>query len=35
MSTIGFVVFFGRPWVGLVGGIGMGAVTALAWMRAR
>ncbi len=33
MDTIGFVVFFGRPFVGLVGGIGMGAVTALAWRR--
>lgn len=35
MNTIGFVVFFGEPGVGLVGGIGMGAVTALAWIRAR
>ena len=35
MSTIGFVVFFGEPFVGLVGGVGMGAVTALAWSRAR
>ena len=35
MSTIGFVVFFGEPFVGLVGGIGMGAVTAVAWARAR
>lgn len=35
MSTIGFVVFFGEPLVGLVGGIGMGAVTALAWTRSR
>ena len=35
MSTIGFVVFFGRPWVGLVGGIGMGAITALAWSHER
>ena len=35
MSTIGFVAFFGEPLVGLVGGLGMGAVTALAWQRAR
>ena len=35
MSAIGFVVFFGEPFVGLVGGLGMGAVTALAWSRAR
>ena len=35
MNTIGFLVFFGEPVVGIVGGIGMGAVTALAWSRAR
>ena len=35
MSTIGFVVFFGEPGVGLAGGIGMGAVTAAAWLRRR
>ena len=35
MSTIGFLVFFGRPLVGVVGGIGMGACTALAWWRRR
>lgn len=34
MSTIGFVVFFGEPAVGLVGGLAMGAITTLAW-RAR
>lgn len=34
MSTVGFVVFFGEPAVGLVGGLAMGTVTALAW-RAR
>jgi uncharacterized membrane protein len=33
MSTIGFAVFFGEPGVALVGGLGMGAVTALAWTR--
>jgi uncharacterized membrane protein len=33
MSTIGFVVFFGRPLVGVVGGLGMGACAALAWLR--
>lgn len=33
MSTIGFLVFFGRPLVGFVGGLGMGACTALAWAR--
>lgn len=33
MSTIGFLVFFGRPLVGLVGGVAMGACTALAWTR--
>lgn len=31
MNTIGFVVFFGRPFVGLVGGVGMGAVCAATW----
>lgn len=31
MNTIGFVVFFGEPFVGLVGGVGMGLVTAAAW----
>lgn len=35
MSTIGFVLFFGEPGVGLVGGTGMGAVTAAAWRRRR
>ncbi len=33
MNTIGFVVFFGEPFVGLVGGLGMGIVTVLAWRR--
>ncbi len=33
MSTIGFLVFFGRPLVGVVGGLGMGACAALAWRR--
>ncbi len=33
MNTIGFLVFFGEPLVGVVGGIGMGAVTAVAWRR--
>jgi len=33
MSTIGFLVFFGRPLVGVVGGVGMGACAALAWAR--
>ena len=31
MNTIGFLVFFGEPLVGVVGGLGMGAFTALAW----
>lgn len=31
MNTIGFVVFFGEPLVGLVGGLGMGVITLLAW----
>ena len=31
MNTIGFVVFFGEPFVGLVGGVGMGLFTLLAW----
>jgi len=35
MSTIGFLVFFGRPLVGVVGGIGMGTCAALAWWRRR
>jgi putative membrane protein len=35
MNTIGFVVFFGEPFVGLIGGLGMGAITALAWARTR
>lgn len=35
MSTIGFVVFFGEPDVGLVGGLGMGACTLAAWQRSR
>lgn len=33
MNTIGFVVFFGMPLVGIVGGIGMGAVATAAWVR--
>lgn len=33
MNTIGFVVFFGEPFVGLVGGLGMGAITVAAWWR--
>jgi uncharacterized membrane protein len=33
MNTIGFLVFFGRPLVGVVGGIGMGSCAALAWWR--
>jgi len=35
MSTIGFLVFFGRPLVGVVGGIGMGTCAAVAWARRR
>jgi uncharacterized membrane protein len=31
MSTLGFLVFFGEPVVGVVGGLGMGTVAALAW----
>lgn len=31
MNTIGFLVFFGEPLVGLVGGVGMGTLTVLAW----
>jgi uncharacterized membrane protein len=31
MNTIGFIVFFGEPVVGVVGGVGMGALTVLAW----
>ncbi|MDZ7676877.1 MAG: carotenoid biosynthesis protein [Acidimicrobiales bacterium] len=33
MNTIGFLVFFGEPLVGVVGGLGMGSITALAWWR--
>ena len=33
MSAIGFLVFFGRPLVGVIGGLGMGACTLLAWWR--
>ena len=33
MDTIGFAVFFGEPFVALVGGIGMGTITAVAWVR--
>lgn len=33
MNTIGFLVFFGEPLVGVVGGVGMGSITALAWYR--
>lgn len=35
MNTIGFVVFFGEPFVGLVGGVGMGLVTLAAWRAPR
>jgi len=35
MSTVGALVFFDRPLVGVVGGAGMGACTALAWRRRR
>lgn len=35
MQTVGFVVFFGDPLVGLVGGIGMGVPAALAWRALR
>ena len=35
MNTIGFLVFFGEPLVGLVGGLGMGTLAALAWARVR
>jgi uncharacterized membrane protein len=31
MQAVGFVVFFGDPLVGLVGGVGMGVPAALAW----
>ena len=34
MNTIGFAVFFGEPLVALVGGIGMGAITIVAWTQA-
>ena len=33
MNTVGFVVFFGRPLVGAVGGLGMGTFAVLAWRR--
>ncbi len=33
MNTIGFIVFFGKPFVGVVGGVAMGAITVLAWRR--
>ncbi len=33
METIGFVVFFGDPAVGLVGGLAMGMPTVLVWRR--
>ena len=33
METIGFLVFFGDPLVGVVGGVAMGVPTALAWRR--
>jgi uncharacterized membrane protein len=35
MQTVGFVVFFGDPLVGLVGGVGMGVPAALAWRALR
>jgi uncharacterized membrane protein len=35
METIGFVVFFGDPVVGLVGGLAMGVPTVLVWQRMR
>ncbi|WP_436794439.1 carotenoid biosynthesis protein [Actinospongicola halichondriae] len=35
MNTIGFVVFFDKPFVGLVGGIGMCSVAAVAWLGSR
>ncbi len=33
METVGFVVFFGDPAVGLVGGLAMGVPTCLVWRR--
>lgn len=33
MSTIGFVVFFGEPLIGLAGGAAMGTMITLAWRR--
>lgn len=33
METVGFVVFFGDPVVGLVGGVAMGVPTVLVWQR--
>jgi putative membrane protein len=33
METVGFLVFFGDPLVGVVGGVAMGVPTALAWRR--
>ncbi len=33
MNTIGFLVFFGEPFVGLVGGLAMGSLTTMAWVR--
>jgi hypothetical protein len=35
MQTVGFVVFFGDPLVGVVGGVGMGVPAALAWRALR
>jgi uncharacterized membrane protein len=31
MNTVGFVVFFGDPFVGVVGGVAMGSCAAAAW----
>jgi hypothetical protein len=31
METVGFLVFFGDPLVGIVGGVAMGVPTAMAW----
>ena len=33
METVGFLVFFGDPLVGVVGGVAMGVPTVLAWRR--